>query len=111
MADRNALPPRNGQSSRNQDYISVPRTPYSPPRARGSVPPSLMRSGSGSGPRVLQRQHSNPAARTLKPGSSQLRNKTAEDVQMHNLGGGFGPYAVSFTLALCLHALLSSCKY
>jgi hypothetical protein len=98
MANPGALPPRNGQSSRNQDYISVPRTPYSPPRARGSVPPSLMRSGSGSGPRVLHRpQYSNPAATIPKPGSLPLRNQTAEDVQMHNLGGGFGPYAVSFS--------------
>ena len=96
MFDPDASPPRNGQSSRNQEYISVPRHPYSPPRARGDVPPSLRRNGSNGTPRVLHRQqHPNALATPPKPVSS-VRNQTAEDVQMHHLGGGFGPYAVSF---------------
>lgn len=54
-----------------------------------------MRSGSG-GSRVLQRpQHSNPLATPPKRAPPISRNQTAEDVQMHTLGGGFGPYAVS----------------
>jgi len=55
-----------------------------------------MRSGSGNGPHVLQRQQQPNALPTPpKPSSGHSRNQTVEDVQMHNLGGGFGPYAVN----------------
>lgn len=86
------IPPSPGNA---EQYVSVPGAPYSPPRSRNSVPISLLRKG-GTVPRVQHHTSSNSVAMQPKPSSPSARNQTAEDVQMHALGGGFGPYAVCY---------------
>jgi hypothetical protein len=74
-------------------YVAVPGVPFSTFRSRGSMPPSPMRNG-GSAPRIQHHAHSSSLQVPPKPSTPSVRNQTAEQVQMHALGGGFGPYAV-----------------
>lgn len=84
------IPPTPGNA---EEYVSVPGAPYSPPRSRSSVPISLLRNGRNP-PRPHQHTRSDSVQMQPKPSSPSSRNQTAEDVQMHTIGGGFGPYAV-----------------